>query len=81
MRNKQPPGHAAMADIHNEQGGDEWDDLLKHLRQVREQVREQGPLPEQEKAEATSAFRRGLALLEGQVQDIRGGMKGSSGKW
>jgi|GEM_PF-4086377 len=70
-----------MTDIHNEQGSEEWDDLLNHLRQVCEQVREQGPLPEEEKAEVTDAFRRGLALLEGQVQDIRGGMKGSSGKW
>jgi hypothetical protein len=72
----------AMADKHNEQNsGDEWDDLLHHLRQVRQQVQDQGPLPEHEKAEATDAFRRGLALLESQVRDIRGNLKGSSGKW
>ncbi|WBO83650.1 hypothetical protein [Hymenobacter yonginensis] len=70
-----------MADTHNQPGSDEWDNLLHHLRQVRQQVQEQGPLPEQAKAEATDAFRRGLALLETQVQDIRGHLKGSSGKW
>ncbi|MDU0369618.1 hypothetical protein ACFPAF_04365 [Hymenobacter endophyticus] len=60
---------------------DEWDDLLNHLRHVREQVQQHGPLPDHEKAEATDAFRRGLALLEGQVHDIQGNLKGSSGKW
>lgn len=70
-----------MADKQNEQGGDEWDNLLHHLRQVRQQVQEQGPLPEQAQAEATDAFRRGLALLETQMQDMRGNLKGSAGKW
>ncbi|MBD2714252.1 hypothetical protein KBK19_04305 [Microvirga sp. STR05] len=70
-----------MTDKQNEQDGTEWDDILNHLRQVRQQIREQGPLPEAEKAEVTSAFHRGLALLEGQARDMRGNLKGSSGKW
>ena len=71
-----------MVEKQNEQGAEEWDAILHHLRQVRQQVQEQGPLPEQEKAEATDAFRRGLAMLESQVNDIQGSaLKGSSGKW
>jgi hypothetical protein len=73
-----------MFDKQNEQGAEEWDAILNHLRQVRQQVQEQGPLPEQEQAEATDAFRRGLAMLESQVQNIQddqSGLKGSSGGW
>ncbi|TGD81529.1 hypothetical protein [Hymenobacter wooponensis] len=73
-----------MSNKQNEQGAEEWDAILNQLRQVRQQVQEQGPLPEQEKAEAAEAFRRGLALLESQVQNIQddqSGLKGSSGVW
>jgi hypothetical protein len=73
-----------MSNKQNEEGAEEWDAILNQLRQVRQQVQEQGPLPEQEKAEATDAFRRGLALLESQVQHIQddqNGLKGSSGGW
>ena len=68
-------------------GTEEWDNLLNHLRQIREQVREKGPLPENEKAEITNAFHRGLAMLEHQVhdfqeeQDAQSGLRGSGGKW
>ncbi|QJX46309.1 hypothetical protein HMJ29_04890 [Hymenobacter taeanensis] len=73
-----------MSDKQMEQGAEEWEAMLTHLRQVRQQVQEQGPLPEQEKAEAADAFRRGLAMLESQVQHIKddqNGLKGSSGGW
>lgn len=68
-------------DNQQQNGAEEWDNLLHHLRQIREQVREQGPLPDHEKEEVTDAFRRGLALLENQVRDIEGEIKGSSGQW
>jgi hypothetical protein len=73
-----------MVEKQNEQGAEEWDAILDQLRQVRQQVQEQGPLPEHEQAEATDAFRRGLAMLESQVnniQDGQPGLKGSSGGW
>ena len=70
-----------MADKHNEQGGDQWDDILHQLRQIRQQVQEQGPLPEQARAEVEDAFRQGFAHLENQVRDLRSGLKGSSGRW
>ncbi|TGE09837.1 hypothetical protein [Hymenobacter fodinae] len=70
-----------MSDKQNEQGAEEWDAILNQLRQVRQQVQEQGPLPEEEKAEAAEAFRRGLAMLESQMNDMQGGLKGSSGNW
>ncbi|UOQ78673.1 hypothetical protein MUN84_09130 [Hymenobacter sp. 5516J-16] len=70
-----------MVDKQKEQGSDEWDDILNHLRQVRQQVQEQGPLPEHEKQQVTDAFHRGLALLENQVRDAQGGLHGSSGGW
>ncbi|MBX0291391.1 hypothetical protein K3G63_13145 [Hymenobacter sp. HSC-4F20] len=70
-----------MMDKQQQNGSEEWDNLLNHLRQIREQVREQGPLPEHEKEEITNAFHRGLALLESQVRDMAGGMRGSSGQW
>lgn len=70
-----------MEDKHSGPENEEWDDILQHLRQVRQQIKEQGPLPEAEKAEVTMAFHRGLALLEGQARDMRGHLKGSSGKW
>jgi hypothetical protein len=71
-----------MVEKQNEQGTEEWDAMLNHLRQVRQQVQEQGPLPEHQQAEATDAFRRGLAMLESQMNDIQGSaLKGSSGHW
>ncbi|WP_045687050.1 hypothetical protein [Hymenobacter sp. AT01-02] len=70
-----------MTDNQQQNGAEEWDNLLHHLRQIREQVREQGPLPDHEKEEVADAFRRGLALLENQVRDIEGEIKGSSGQW
>ena len=63
------------------QPADEWDSILNHLRQIREQVQQNGPLPEQERASVEDAFRQGLAHLENEVQDIRTTLKGSSGKW
>ncbi|AHJ99360.1 hypothetical protein [Hymenobacter swuensis] len=63
------------------QPADEWDSILNHLRQIREQVQQNGPLPEQERAEVEDAFRQGLAHLENEVQGIRTTLKGSSGKW
>ncbi|GGG28028.1 hypothetical protein [Hymenobacter glacieicola] len=70
-----------MVDKQKEQGSDEWDDILNHLRQVSQQVQQQGPLPEHEKQQVTDAFRRGLALLETQVQAAQGSLHGSSGHW
>ncbi|GAB3232882.1 hypothetical protein GCM10027346_20440 [Hymenobacter seoulensis] len=76
-----------MADKQKEQGAEEWDAILSHLRQIRQQVQEQGPMAEQQKAEVEDAFHRGLALLESQVQgfqdvqDVQGGLKGSAGQW
>lgn len=71
-----------MVEKQNEQGAEEWDAMLHQLRQVRQQVQEQGPLSEEQQAEATDAFRRGLAMLENQVNHIQGsGLKGSSGHW
>ena len=66
----------------NEPAGQDWDQLLDHLRQLRQQVQEHGPLDPEKQAEATSAFEQGFAYLESQVNDIRsGGLRGSSGKW
>lgn len=70
-----------MMDNEKQDGTEEWDNLLSHLRQIREQVREKGPLPEEEKAEITNVFHRGLAMLENQMNDMQGGLKGSSGQW
>lgn len=68
-------------DNEKQNGTEEWDNLLNHLRQVSEQVRENGPLPEEEKAEIMGVFHRGLAMLENQMKDMQGGLKGSSGHW
>lgn len=71
-----------MTDNEKQNGTQEWDNLLSQLRQISEQVREKGPLPEEEKAEITDVFHRGLAMLENQMKDIKGsGLKGSSGHW
>lgn len=70
-----------MTDKQQDSGAEEWDNLLSHLRQIREQVRQQGPLPDHEKQEITNAFHRGLELLENQVRDMEGGLRGSSGQW
>ena len=71
-----------MTNPTNEPAGQDWDQLLDHLRQVRQQVQEHGPLDPTQQAEATTAFNQGLAYLESQVDDIRSsGLKGSSGRW
>ncbi|MFD2787028.1 hypothetical protein [Hymenobacter rubripertinctus] len=70
-----------MADKQPAPGGDEWDDIVRQLRQLSEHVRQDGPLPEPERAAAEVAFRQGLAHLENEVQGLRGGLKGSSGGW
>lgn len=72
-----------MTDSTHEPAGQDWDQLLNHLRQLRQQVKDHGPLAPEEQAEATNAFKQGIALLENQVDDIRsnGNLKGSSGQW
>ena len=70
-----------MADKQPASGGDEWDDIVQQLRQLCEHVRQDGPLPEQERAAAEITFRQGLAHLESEVQGLRGGLKGSGGGW
>ncbi|OWP65008.1 hypothetical protein CDA63_01225 [Hymenobacter amundsenii] len=70
-----------MVDKQPAPGGDEWDDIVQQLRQMSEHVRQDGPLPEQERAAVESAFRQGLAHLENEVQGLRGGLKGSSGSF
>ncbi|MBC8081639.1 MAG: hypothetical protein H7Z21_00370 [Hymenobacter sp.] len=71
-----------MTDPTNEPAGQDWDQLLDQLRQVRQHVQEHGPLDPEQQAEATHAFKQGLAYLENEVNDIRsGGLKGSSGQW
>ncbi|HEX8427730.1 hypothetical protein [Hymenobacter sp.] len=71
-----------MTDSTHEPAGQDWDQLLDHLRQLRQQVKEHGPLAPEEQEEATNAFRQGIAILESQVDDIRtSGLKGSSGEW
>lgn len=57
------------------------DHLLAHLRDIRQQVQEHGPLPDDQRAEAADAFRHGLALLAEQVDGARGQLKGSGGQW
>ncbi|MDF7812931.1 hypothetical protein [Hymenobacter sp. YC55] len=72
-----------MTESNNEPVGQDWDQLLDQLRQLRQQVKEHGPLPPEEQEEATNAFKQGLSLLENQVEDIRNNsnLKGSSGEW
>jgi len=72
-----------MTESNNEPVGQDWDQLLDQLRQLRQQVKEHGPLAPEEQEEATNAFKQGLSLLEDQVEDIRNNsnLKGSSGEW
>ncbi|WP_375433877.1 hypothetical protein [uncultured Hymenobacter sp.] len=71
-----------MTDSTQEPAGQDWDQLLDQLRQVRQQVKEHGPLDPEKQEEATNAFKQGLAILATQVDDIRSsGLKGSSGGW
>lgn len=71
-----------MTEPINEPAGQEWDQLLDQLRQLRQHVQDHGPLDPEQQQEATNAFRQGIALLENQVEDIRSGsLKGSSGTW
>ena len=71
-----------MTEPTHEPAGQDLDQLLDQLRQVRQQVQEHGPLAPEEQEEATNAFKQGLALLANQVDDIRSnGLKGSSGEW
>ena len=71
-----------MTNSPDEPAGQDWDQLLDHLRQLRQQVQEHGPLDDEQKAEATNAFNQGFVYLNSQMDDIRnGGLKGSSGKW
>lgn len=72
-----------MTEPTHEPAGQDWDRLLDHLRQLRQQVQEHGPLDPEKQEEAATAFRQGIALLENQVEDIRSNsqLKGSSGQW
>ena len=71
-----------MTEPNHEPAGQDWDQLLDQLRQLRQQVKEHGPLDAEKQEEATNAFKQGIALLENQVEDIRSGsLKGSSGGW
>lgn len=69
-----------MKDSKKEQG-EEWDDILSNLRHLRQQIQDNGPLRDEQRAEAANAFRQGFAHLEEQLNGLRGGMKGSSGNW
>ena len=55
--------------------------MVQQLRLICEHVQQDGPLPAQEQVEAEDAFRQCLAHLENQVQDMRRGLKGSSGSF
>ena len=67
-----------MIDSTNEPNGQNWDQLLHQMRQLRQQVQDHGPLDPQEQAQATDAFRQGFIYLENQVNDIRSeGLKGN----
>ncbi|WP_022821947.1 hypothetical protein [Hymenobacter norwichensis] len=72
-----------MTEPTHEPAGQDWDQLLDQLRQLRQQVQEHGPLDAEKQEEATNAFKQGIALLETQVDDIRtsSNLKGSSGQW
>jgi hypothetical protein len=71
-----------MTEPTHEPTGQDWDQILDQLRQLRQQVKDHGPLAPEEQEEATNAFKHGLSLLDNQVEDIRSnGLKGSSGEW
>ena len=71
MADKQPaPGN-----------NEEWEGMVQQLRLICEHVQHDGPLPAQEQVEAEDAFRQCLTHLENQVQDMRTGLKGSSGSF
>jgi hypothetical protein len=71
-----------MTDPTKEPAGQDWDQLLDHLRQLRQHVQEHGPLAPEEQAEATNAFQQGFRYLENEMADIRSSsLRGSSGRW
>ncbi|SDX83155.1 hypothetical protein [Hymenobacter psychrophilus] len=70
-----------MADKQPAPGDKEWEGIVQQLRLICEHVQHDGPLPAQEQVEAEDAFRQCLAHLENQVQDMRSGLKGSSGSF
>ncbi len=70
-----------MPALPSDPADENWDQLLAHLRTIRQQVQEHGPLADEQRAEAADAFRHGLALLAEQVDGARGQLKGSGGRW